>query len=159
MAVSLNDPKALSATDSQEDEHFISSSSLTSVLDFRYAPLDLSTDTIRLLKVLPGPDNSTIECNLLHCTISELPSYTALSYSWDYSGLKIGINCNGKSLWIAWNLWCFLAQFRKGVKSSRCLLWIDAICINQKDVKERTHQVRQMRSIYSTAESVIVWLG
>jgi hypothetical protein len=38
-------------------------------------------------------------------------------------------------------------------------IWADAICINQSDPKEVGHQVRQMGSIYSTAERVIVWLG
>jgi hypothetical protein len=39
------------------------------------------------------------------------------------------------------------------------LIWIDAICINQKDVQERNHQVRIMSTIYKCAESVRVWLG
>ncbi|UPL00019.1 hypothetical protein LCI18_010953 [Fusarium solani-melongenae] len=38
-------------------------------------------------------------------------------------------------------------------------LWIDAICINQDDIEERTAQVSQMSRIYSAAKSVIVWLG
>jgi hypothetical protein len=40
------------------------------------------------------------------------------------------------------------------------LLWIDAICINQRDdVVERNNQVRLMRHIYSGATSVIAYLG
>lgn len=38
-------------------------------------------------------------------------------------------------------------------------MWIDAICINQSDVAERTAQVALMSRIYSTAKSVVVWLG
>jgi hypothetical protein len=38
-------------------------------------------------------------------------------------------------------------------------LWIDAICINQKDTAERNEQVKQMGKIYKFAERVIVWLG
>ncbi|KAH9204636.1 hypothetical protein DL95DRAFT_376840 [Leptodontidium sp. 2 PMI_412] len=38
-------------------------------------------------------------------------------------------------------------------------LWVDAICINQSDVAERTAQVALMSRIYSTALSVVVWLG
>lgn len=37
--------------------------------------------------------------------------------------------------------------------------WIDAICIDQFNVAERNHQVRRMGSIYSQAESVLIWLG
>jgi len=39
------------------------------------------------------------------------------------------------------------------------LIWIDAICINQKDNEEKSHQVQMMRNIYSNAVQVIVWLG
>jgi hypothetical protein len=38
-------------------------------------------------------------------------------------------------------------------------LWIDAICINQCDEKERGEQVKCMASIYSWAYRVVVWLG
>jgi hypothetical protein len=38
-------------------------------------------------------------------------------------------------------------------------IWIDAICINQKDDVEISWQVQQMRQVYEYAEPVIVWLG
>lgn len=38
-------------------------------------------------------------------------------------------------------------------------LWIDAICINQADLEERSAQVRIMPQIYSKADCVNVWLG
>lgn len=38
-------------------------------------------------------------------------------------------------------------------------LWIDAICINQMNDSEKTHQVGQMNLIYASAKQVIVWLG
>lgn len=40
-----------------------------------------------------------------------------------------------------------------------CDLWIDAVSINQCDIEERTAQVALMSRIYSTAKSVLVWLG
>jgi hypothetical protein len=39
------------------------------------------------------------------------------------------------------------------------VLWIDAICVNQEDLEERSSQVRRMAWIYSKAKRVIVWLG
>jgi hypothetical protein len=39
------------------------------------------------------------------------------------------------------------------------VLWIDAICINQNDLKERGQQVKRMASIYKMARRVVVWLG
>ena len=38
-------------------------------------------------------------------------------------------------------------------------LWADAICINQGDVLEKNHQVQYMKSIYSNAKRVVIWLG
>lgn len=38
-------------------------------------------------------------------------------------------------------------------------LWIDAICINQRDEAERSEQVARMGLIFSLAYRVIVWLG
>ncbi|EHK40499.1 hypothetical protein TRIATDRAFT_181002, partial [Trichoderma atroviride IMI 206040] len=36
---------------------------------------------------------------------------------------------------------------------------IDAVCINQQYMEEKTHQVRYMKDIYSGAESTLIWLG
>jgi hypothetical protein len=38
-------------------------------------------------------------------------------------------------------------------------IWTDAICINQKDEKEKAGQIQIMREIYKKATRVIVWLG
>ena len=38
-------------------------------------------------------------------------------------------------------------------------MWIDAICIDQNNPKERSSQVSMMGSIYGGAKKVIVWLG
>ncbi|KAM5356791.1 hypothetical protein ACJ41O_003437 [Fusarium nematophilum] len=38
-------------------------------------------------------------------------------------------------------------------------LWVDAICINQDDKKEKAKQVPNMHQIYSTAKEVLLWLG
>lgn len=37
--------------------------------------------------------------------------------------------------------------------------WIDALCIDQQDGRERNHQVRQMGQIYARCIKVVVWLG
>jgi hypothetical protein len=39
------------------------------------------------------------------------------------------------------------------------VLWIDAMCINQKDIDERNRQVWLMGQVYSKAKAVIIWLG
>jgi hypothetical protein len=39
------------------------------------------------------------------------------------------------------------------------VVWIDALCINQKDDLEKAQQVQLMRQIYSLAQNVVIWLG
>lgn len=39
------------------------------------------------------------------------------------------------------------------------MLWIDAICINQRSIAERSVQVMHMGEVYTKAASVIAWLG
>ena len=101
---------------------------------FRYQPLDQSSKTVRLLKVLPGPDISAVKCLLLHCSLDKCPSYKALSYTWDHEGPCKYIECCGMPFAVSRGLWHFLVQFRRRVPEAPTLLWIDAVCINQTDV-------------------------
>lgn len=39
------------------------------------------------------------------------------------------------------------------------ILWVDAVCINQIDEREKIHQIRLMGRIYRQAVQVCVWLG
>lgn len=55
------------------------------------------------------------------------------------------------------NLWKFLCVARE--RLSYCLIWIDALYIDQKSVAERNHQVQRMGRIFSCARLVISWLG
>ncbi|KAK6217260.1 heterokaryon incompatibility protein [Colletotrichum tabaci] len=38
-------------------------------------------------------------------------------------------------------------------------LWVDAICIDQRSSREKSHQVQLMGRIYEAARNVVVWLG
>jgi hypothetical protein len=67
------------------------------------------------------------------------------------------IYVNDKALYVRQNLWDFLQWARRNKLAS--YMWIDALCIDQKQLHERNHQVWMMCYIYSQAERVIVWLG
>lgn len=56
------------------------------------------------------------------------------------------------------NLWSALIHLHK-TRPEFQAIWIDAICINQKDEDEKSAQVPIMNLIYGHAKSVIVWLG
>jgi hypothetical protein len=38
-------------------------------------------------------------------------------------------------------------------------MWIDAICINQDDLPERSREAIKMGLVYNNAKQVLVWLG
>lgn len=40
-----------------------------------------------------------------------------------------------------------------------CVVWIDAICIDEQSVEEKNQQVPLMCDIYSWASATVVWLG
>lgn len=92
------------------------------------------------------------------------PYFEALSYTWrsdypDEYALVQGDDENKATalLRIGGNLALALRslRYRDAVRT----LWIDAICINQKDPEERTQQVARMAAIYKSASRVVVWLG
>lgn len=55
------------------------------------------------------------------------------------------------------NLLRALQRFRKEDKP--VIMWIDAICIDQKDDDERSKQVEKMHELYTHAEKASIWLG
>ncbi|KAK3313393.1 heterokaryon incompatibility protein-domain-containing protein [Apodospora peruviana] len=46
-----------------------------------------------------------------------------------------------------------------GLDCCHLYLWIDALCINQQDLGERSQQVSRMKEIYDHAASLFIWLG
>lgn len=84
-------------------------------------------------------------------------TYDALSYTWGNSGKSRELWIGNSILPIGENLWAALMMLRHADSTRN--IWVDAVCINQEDVKERNHQVHIMKRIYSRAASVVVWLG
>ena len=121
-----------------------------------YQPL-VGAAEIRLLEVLPGPDEQTIQCIIKHVSLDDSPKYVALSYTWGSRENPSDILCDGKRFSVTANLYSALYKCRD--TNTRITLWIDAICINQLDIPEREKQVRMMKDIYEKAEAVMVDLG
>jgi hypothetical protein len=123
---------------------------------FIYTPLPVGTHT-RLITLLPGNGSSHIECLLTTTDLLKQPKYEALSYVWGEVDVAYGILLNGQPCPIGKLLWLALYRLRHTINSQT--LWIDAICINQKDEAEKAIQIRQMGKIYSQASTVLAWLG
>lgn len=149
----------------------------------------LNGEEIRLIEIYPGDWNDPIACQLHYVPLDgstvRSPDYVALSYAWgDQSAPKTKICVNGRERAISQSLFTALRQLRSfgttgdetgpsvrfnithhsqlpepQLNLSEFRLWADALCINQKDDKDREHQIPLMRQIYRSAKYVFVWLG
>lgn len=126
--------------------------------DFQYLPLDPGEPCFRLLKLIKG-NTIEVECEIFNGLISDHSTvpYEALSYAWGLNELVERIKLNGKVLRVTENLHSAL-QCLRSCDQDR-ILWIDAICIDQSNMEERSQQVQKMSSIFGFASRVIFWLG
>jgi hypothetical protein len=112
---------------------------------------------IRLVSIEPGEGEDDIHCTLEVIRSNSAFKYSALSYRWGSPSDTVPIVLEGQTFQVTTNLEAALRQLRK--PSTREVLWIDALCINQEDDKEKSFQVSLMGTIYKEAQSVHVWLG
>ncbi|KAH7138748.1 heterokaryon incompatibility protein-domain-containing protein, partial [Dendryphion nanum] len=83
--------------------------------------------------------------------------YEAFSYVWGDRMHKSQIQLRGNPFAVSENLYLSLQNLRSTEKDR--ILWIDALCINQSNQRERENQLPLMGSIYKEAGNVVVWLG
>jgi hypothetical protein len=129
---------------------------------YHYTPLNENNTEIRLLHLLPGKREDAITILIEHKSFTDdnIPDYEALSYTWGDPGDRANIAIGRRqehSLSVTKNLAEALPYLRRGDTSRT--FWIDAICVNQADLDERSRQVSLMASLYSHARTVVVWLG
>lgn len=126
-------------------------------LKYPYAELSIPRNEIRLLRLQPGKFDDEIQCTLRHISLDECSEYTALSYTWGNPVNSKPVLIDGFNFNVTLNLYNALQHFRD--QNELRTFWIDALCINQNDLSERSRQVFRMRDIYSKADRVEVWLG
>ena len=124
---------------------------------YAYQSLDSSSSEIRLLELAPGSWDEDIKFQLRHACLSERPAYEALSYTWGNACNRTSVALSGHRFEITANLESALRHLRD--RESTRTLWVDALCINQNDPPERTHQVLKMRDIFVSADMVLAWVG
>jgi hypothetical protein len=122
-----------------------------------YKPLDSSRSEIRLVTLNPGNFADDIHCYLSIVSLNDEGAYEALSYVWGDTGSTRQILIDGLPARVTDNLETALRYLR--YISRPRVLWIDAICINQRDIPERNVQVMHMGCVYKLASRVIAWLG
>ena len=94
---------------------------------------------------------------MLSVPLSEQPDFNALSYMCVTAEANTYIIIDGLTFLVRHNLLMFLKRYSQEERPKP--IWIDAICINQLDLQERTQQVQIMGKIYEQAATVVVWLG
>jgi hypothetical protein len=113
----------------------------------------------RIIKLNPGHYADDVECTIGSYSLDgdACPEYETLSYFWGKDRPAVGIRGNGRIVKITPTLEEALRRLRS--PDHMRVLWIDQICINQKDLAERSAQVNMMRRIYASASRVLMWLG
>lgn len=110
-----------------------------------------------MLRILPSDPSGRITACLTHVSLTDPPPFKALSYCWGSAVDPKPIILNNCVMHVTQSLHSALQQFKSQMLNT--YLWVDALCINQEDLEERSSQVLYMRDIYMKAELVIVWLG
>ena len=122
-----------------------------------YTPLT-SEDDIRLIHLFPGAFHSELDLALVTYGADEAPAYEALSYVWGAAAaVQKTALVNGEAFRIGTNLEAAL-RYLRDEREGRTL-WVDALCIDQGNVRERNQQVNRMRAIYAGAERSVIWMG
>ncbi|KAF5585567.1 heterokaryon incompatibility (het-6OR allele) [Fusarium pseudocircinatum] len=127
----------------------------------------LDSTHIRLVKIRPRTrsflsERLNIDVTTHSLDEAEALGYHALSYTWgapegEYKR-KVSESCilvNGSRFYVQPNLLGALKRFEE----FDWYLWIDAICIDQTNQREREIQVGIMSEIYGMAARVDIWLG
>ncbi|KAK8113396.1 HET-domain-containing protein [Apiospora sp. TS-2023a] len=129
--------------------------------DYQYQAIP-NKGYIRLLEIVPAPDQHGIQVQLSSVSLDEsTQTYDALSYVWGSPDQpRKVISVNGCRFEVYGSLYDILFSLRPNPDATaKVVLWVDAICINQEDVAERNAQVPIMDSIYRNARCTVVWLG
>jgi len=122
---------------------------------------ELVDSDIRLLKIHAGGVDTEIECDLEQVELDARPDFYALSYVWGDPSKTRSILVNGQRFGVGENLHDALCHLRRYYVQPDFspFIWIDAICINQGNIHERSQQVTRMTDIYTLSRQVIIWLG
>jgi hypothetical protein len=142
---------------SQTSLAIISLMSPKSLIIYQRHPLDRSKRDVRILCLQPKTTGN-ISANLQVVSLaSTIRTYACLSYVWGSPTKTAAILIEGEELQVTPNLFSFLHHIQDATKV--IVLWVDAICINQDDLEEKSHQVGMMGDIYSGCSYVHIWLG
>ncbi|OAQ59386.1 heterokaryon incompatibility protein [Pochonia chlamydosporia 170] len=117
----------------------------------------LARGEIRLLKLSKATPWSPVQCTLEHVLLDKAPQFETISYTWGSQQNRQGLILGGKRFDVSERVY-EIVHDRASFLMTRHI-WIDSICINQKDDIEKSSQVKLMRNIYGSSYHTVVWLG
>lgn len=124
---------------------------------YEYVDLKNPKTNVRLLTVITDDFDAPLRSVLQEVSLENAPNYLALSYVWGSPTTRESLQINNRTISIQPNVFDALRRFRAALGTFT--IWIDAICINQSNLDERSAQVSIMRMIYESAVCVLVYLG
>ncbi|KAF2662059.1 hypothetical protein K491DRAFT_339820 [Lophiostoma macrostomum CBS 122681] len=125
--------------------------------DYAYNAVDAEQKHIRILRLHPGQWHADIRCSLEVVSLKDKVQYEALSYAWGDPRITKPMFLHDVRIQVTANLEAALRHLRS--REIPTILWVDAICIDQRNLEEKTHQVGLMGKIYAACIRVIIWLG
>lgn len=111
------------------------------------------------MRLLPARNSLILRGEFVHVSLDDPKvQYKAISYCWGTDPLD-------QQFWVSHrncipmtpSLHSILQVLRS--EGEQHLYWIDALCIDQSNKAEQTHQIRLMRNIFATAQHVIAFIG
>ncbi|OAL44918.1 hypothetical protein IQ07DRAFT_226254 [Pyrenochaeta sp. DS3sAY3a] len=116
--------------------------------------------TVRLVHLLPSLDyNTPIRGRLETISLDENPKYDAISYTWGSPDKMDSVIIEDGVVLITANLMSVLRTLCAQRQGQTPSLWVDAICIDQRNSLERNHQVGLIGDIFSGAQEVLLCIG
>ncbi|PVH75604.1 HET-domain-containing protein, partial [Cadophora sp. DSE1049] len=127
-----------------------------------YPPLDASKSEIRLLRLHPASlYDGDIYCELFHTSLESDPLllYETVSYTWGkFDVMKPShVYLHSQFIKVTSNLEDCLRCLRLVDKDR--VIWVDALCIDQQSLSDRSSQVGLMHLIYRRTSGGLFWLG
>lgn len=124
-----------------------------------YRQLDRDRKEIRLLLLEPGCETDIVRCALEHTFLDRFPArpYETISYVCGDPNVKNTIILHDVEVEVPANSEAVLRRMR--LPTTKRVLWIDAICIAQDNIDERSHQVGMMYLVYTNTVRNLIWLG
>lgn len=131
---------------------------LTTDADWDWPPFEDARTQIRLLRFQPVQDDGdVISAALKVFSLDSAPAFYAISYTWGSAAHTTLIKINETAATVRPN--CSFALWQTRLHFPDAFVWLDAICINQDDLEEKSVQVALMGDVYAKAAKVLACVG